>query len=118
MSAEAEEYVRLAEESMQALIDARAALMETTARADKILESLDKAANVLQSKYRRRKIERNLMMPEYVDDPNEWKNHAFRYGSSGAFRLIEYRKDGNKNTLTTEAWRASDRASYFETTEF
>ena len=101
-------FKKVAEKAMQEIIDAQAAYMAIVNEADDTLIKLDRAANVLQSKYRYHLTTFvGEKPPEKKEDPSEWKRHALRYGTGKAKEIVT--KNGNEwNFTTAAAWRAAE----------
>ena len=87
--------------------------IKLTADADQALETLDMAANVLQSKHRYREYTYQGAPSQYVQDSNEWRHHTVRYQPTGeAGKLVFMDKHENApatyNKLVYAAWNAVD----------
>lgn len=79
----AEELKTLMNETIQVITKAKAEYLHTVHIADKLLNDLDNAANVLQCRYPCRVIKYEGRPNVKVKDPNEWKRHALRYAGTG-----------------------------------
>lgn len=100
----------IAEKTINELIAAKEAYLSILNDADAALSELDKAANVLQSKYRYRECA-FVGAPSYqVKDLNEWKRHAIRYTKNGKGCDLVM-KDGTVwNMKMCAAWKAAENA--------
>ena len=106
----AADFRAYAEKMINDLTKARETYLSTLTDADTALSELDRAANVLQSKYRYKECAFVNAPSHYVEDRNEWKRHAVRYIKSGkGYDLIT--KDGNAwNIKMCAAWKATEAA--------
>ena len=92
MDQAADEYRKKAASLMSELVATHREYVKTMDDADQALETLDRAANILQSKYRYKELTFQGAPSKYVQDGNEWRRHAVRYGSGAGYGMIT--KDG------------------------
>ena len=107
MQKAAADFKDKARKAMEMLVDARDSYFQLAEEADNILEDLDRASNVLQSKYRYRKTEYQGMDPVYQEDLNEWFCHRIRYAScvNGTAKGSDMiRKDNPENWKDGNPW--------------
>lgn len=109
----AADYRERAMNLMSELIATHRNYIKLTADADQALETLDMAANVLQSRYRYREHTYQGAPSQYVQDSNEWRHHIVRYQPTGeAGKLVFMDKHENApatyNKLVCAAWNAVD----------
>lgn len=113
MNDAAAEFRKAAEKAMFEIVSARSKYEAKAAEADRVLEALDQAANVLQVKYRYRMIEYHGQDPEYREDHGEWRKHIVRYMNGKAYELAVMEGHDNApatyNKVTNAAWNAADR---------
>ena len=108
----AEDFRQTAQRAIQEIMDAKAAYMATATEADKVLNDLDAAANVLQSKYRYRTVRfTGDRPPQNVEDPSEWRRHAVRYIGTGKADDLVTRTGGEWDSILCAAWNAAERAA-------
>jgi len=91
--------------AMDQIIEATKKYTDIISEADEALSALDKAANVLQSRYAERAITRSGMEPVYVMDANEWRQHVTRYG------IKNYRSRGAELAFTDPKIRQAYNAA-------
>lgn len=107
----AEDFRQIAQRAIQEIMDAKAAYIATATEADKVLNDLDAAANVLQSKYRYRTVTfTGDMQAQHVEDANEWRRHAIRYIETGKACNLVTKTGGEWDSILCAAWNAAERA--------
>lgn len=109
----ADNFRAVASKAIAEIIAAKKAYTDTADDADAVLEELDAAANVLQSKYKYRENHFQGIPSTYTKDPGEWRNHAKRYAKNGAAMDLVTKKPGSAtewDDVTLAAWRAAERA--------
>ena len=106
----AADFRAIAEKTINELITARDAYLSILNDADAALSELDKAANVLQSKYRYRECA-FVGAPSYqVEDRSEWKRHAIRYTQNGKGCDLVLKDGAAWNMKMCAAWKAAENA--------
>ena len=120
----AEEYRKIALESMDKLLVARRKLLETINAADAAMIDLDERSQVLQSKHRKKKLVYKMdeydenqpgktlfLRPQYVDDMDTWTMYAKRFSDRETMEnLACNNNDPKKARMLSEAWTAGKRA--------
>lgn len=109
----ADNFRAVASKAIAEIIAAKKAYTDTADDADAVLEELDAAANVLQSKYKYRAYAFQGAPSTYAKDPGEWRNHAKRYTKNGAAMDLVTKKPGSAtewDDVTLAAWRAAEMA--------
>lgn len=118
VTAEADNFRRVAEKAIDDIAQARAEYEAITADADKVLSALDVASNVLQNKYKYRECTYIGKPSVSVLDPNNWKSYAIRYSNAGGYPggrgndLVIYddpEKKTGRNEKILAAWNAAGR---------
>lgn len=109
----ADAFRKAAMTAMEQLVNAREEYLQTAQDADDVLEMLDKASNVLQSRFRYKELHRLGMDPVKIEDQWEWRNHATRYtrGSGLACRIATGNENGPEDYILYAAWMAAGKVS-------
>lgn len=116
----AESFRKIASAAMESIVQARKEYIQTLREADKTLSALDKAANVLQSKYRYHVFRYTDGKEVRREDPSEWKLHTTRYmKDKGYVYACRDPKKGRPSVWQSNAWdrylaaawRAANRVS-------
>ena len=78
--------------------------LDQAAAINAALETLDQAANVLQSKYPAKTVKRVGMEAVQVPDPNAWRDHAVRFDSYEAYRAATCPDPVDKTENPSALW--------------
>ena len=112
----AETYRNIARNAMSELVKARNEYIQIINDADRVLISLDAAANVLQSKYRYRTTEYADGTITYTEDRGEWARHCIRFANGEGISIVK--KDPAKENIADPwdkvvcaAWNAAERVT-------
>ena len=108
MNQAADEYREKATRLMKELAALHRSYVNAMDDADQVLSDLDRAANVLQSKYRYRECVFQDTPSQYVEDSYEWMKHAVRYGAGRGQKMVLPGGD-NYDIYVGLAWAAGDR---------
>ena len=81
MQKAAADFKDKARKTMEMLVEARDSYFQLAEEVDNILEDLDRASNVLQSKYRYKRTDFQGMDPVYQENPYDWEHHRVRYAA-------------------------------------
>ena len=103
--------------AMAELINARENLLAIQKDADHALRTLNRAANVLQVKYRYQERETIAGETVLIEDPNEWTKHTPKYDQGEAVRKALTDPDAKNpvsdpyDKVICAAWSAAERVS-------
>ena len=98
--------------AMEQLVNTREEYLQTAQDADEVLEKLDEAGNVLQSRFRYRELHLLGMDPVKIEDRREWRNHATRYtNGSGLDYKIATKNENGPDYILCAAWNAANNIS-------
>ena len=109
MDKAAANYREKALKLMNELVSTHKDYMQLVNDADQVLEDLDRASNVLQSKHRYREYTYQGAPSQFVQDYSEWRNHTVRYGSGKARDMVVEDGDGKHNRYLNKAWNTADQ---------
>ena len=117
MDKKAAEFQSAVLKAVNEIVNAKSVLLTAAHEADRALEDLDAAANVLQSRHRYRENyftteDPDKLRTEYTEDPLEWRKHTHRYTGPNLLDLVK-REPANesKDTLkkVLEGWYVATR---------
>ena len=103
--------------AMAELINARENLLAVQKDADRALKTLNRAANVLQVKYRYQERETIAGETVLIEDPNEWTKHTPKYDQGEVVRKALTDPDAKNpvsdpyDKVICAAWYAAERVS-------
>lgn len=98
-------FYSVAVKALQALVKARHEAEAVARDADKVLTSLDLASNVLQSKYRYRRITLQDEPDLLYEDAGEWTLHTTRF-SSDIYSMSTHDDDDKISVALHRLWSA------------
>lgn len=114
MSEAAADYRKKAYAIMESLRELHEEYAQTVADVDNTLSTLDKAANILQSKFPCRVLTFQGAPDQKIKDGNAWMQYAVRFTPADAARLAmacENPENGKRySSVLTAAWRVIDNA--------
>lgn len=110
----ADNFRKTAKTAIAEIIAAKAAYLKLASEADIVLIALDKASNVLQSKYRYKVTNYTDGTETKKEDSNNWFNYATRFLSSKACEYACYDLEKKNpsdpyDKIVYTAWRVAER---------
>lgn len=109
----AAEFQRTVLKASAEIIKARDEYYSLMIRADEVLEKLDSASNILQSKFAYKTYDFVNSSSIKVEDPSEWRRHITRYSNGAGYVLATASDDldrEERKQLST-FWRAAEKAT-------